>query len=75
MILEWYSLRGGVGSCALLCSLVQGFLLYTPALCSLHRNASCWEVNTTKLVHRCTEALQKEEAKHCLDLHQAKHCL
>lgn len=58
--------------CALPCALVQGFLLY---FLLFAQKCLLLEVNRTKLVHRCKEALQKEEAKQCLDLHQAKHCL
>ena len=46
-----------------------------PSLCSLKRNASCWEANRIKLVHKCKEALKKDKAKHFLDLHQAKCCV
>lgn len=60
----WNGTAGEVGwapaqALCLPCSLVQGFLLSTPSLCSVHSSSSCWEVNSTKLVHRCKEALQK----------------
>lgn len=46
--------------CDALMSRCEGFSCRPPSLCSLKRNASCWEANRIKLVHKCKEALRKD---------------